>query len=201
MTDINPAADFRFRENKSALLTYLAAGAETLDPGQLLISNGASKHIKWDGRAETIRLTEQWSGGAAAKAFTVTGAKVGDKVQATLKTKPTQAGYISQAVVTDDDEVTVTLSAANTGNDAVVEIEVSTPNKGGVLSVVANEKVIAGAGDIKMRCCISGDINGRYVKISGGSLGSLTVEQINMLRKSGFIVVDTDKLQYAGDGA
>ncbi len=71
--------------------------------------------------AQTIaheKLT--WSGSGASKAFTVSGAKVGDSVFASIETAPTQDAYLVSAKVTAADTVTVVLSAANTSNDAVI---------------------------------------------------------------------------------
>lgn len=64
-----------------------------------------------------------WSGGGASVAHTVTGAKATDIVIATIQTAPTQDAYIKSAAVTDN-TVTVTLSAANTSNDAVIAYQV-----------------------------------------------------------------------------
>lgn len=60
-----------------------------------------------------------WSGGAASAAETVTGALATDIVIATIQSAPTEAAYIASAAVTAN-TVTVTLSAANTSNDAVI---------------------------------------------------------------------------------
>lgn len=60
-----------------------------------------------------------WSGSGASLAVSQPGVLSTDYVIATLETAPTQAAYIASAKATAD-TVTVTLSAANTGNDAVV---------------------------------------------------------------------------------
>ena len=60
-----------------------------------------------------------WSGSGASVGETVTGALATDIVQATIQSAPTQAAYIASAAATAD-TVTITLSAANTSNDAVI---------------------------------------------------------------------------------
>ncbi len=60
-----------------------------------------------------------WSGSGASLATTVTGVASTDIVVATIQTAPTQAAYLVSAAPTTD-TVTVTLSAANTSNDAVI---------------------------------------------------------------------------------
>lgn len=61
----------------------------------------------------------QWSGSGASKAFSVPGVLATDIVVASFLTAPTEAAYIKQVVPTTD-TVTVTLSAANTTNDAKI---------------------------------------------------------------------------------
>lgn len=60
-----------------------------------------------------------WTGGGASVEETVTGALATDIVVATIQSAPTEAAYIASAAVTAD-TVTVTLSDANTSNDAVI---------------------------------------------------------------------------------
>jgi len=60
-----------------------------------------------------------WSGSGASLAITITGAELGDKVQATIESAPTEAAYIKSAKVTAN-TLTITLSAANTSDDAVI---------------------------------------------------------------------------------
>lgn len=60
-----------------------------------------------------------WSGSGASLAATVTGVAATDVVMCTILTAPTQAAYIKEVVPTTN-TITVTLSAANTSNDAVI---------------------------------------------------------------------------------
>ena len=60
-----------------------------------------------------------WSGSGASLATTVTGVLSTDIVVATIQTAPTQAAYLVSAAPTTD-TITITLSAANTGNQAVI---------------------------------------------------------------------------------
>jgi len=63
--------------------------------------------------------TFTWTEGGASKAVTVTGVAATDIVVASFLTAPSQAAYITQVVPTTD-TITVTLSAANTDNDAKI---------------------------------------------------------------------------------
>lgn len=60
-----------------------------------------------------------WSGSGASCAETVTGALATDIVLASIQSVPAQAAYLASVAVTEN-TVTATLSAANTGNDAVI---------------------------------------------------------------------------------
>ena len=60
-----------------------------------------------------------WSGGGASCAETVTGALASDILLVTVQTAPTEAVTLKSAAVTSN-TVTVTLSGANTTNDAVI---------------------------------------------------------------------------------
>ncbi len=64
-----------------------------------------------------------WSGAGTSVATTVTGALASDIVVATIQSAPSEAAYLASAAVTAD-TVTVTLSAANTSNDAVISYQV-----------------------------------------------------------------------------
>ena len=64
-----------------------------------------------------------WSGSGASLATTVTGVAATDVVIATIQTAPTQAAYIVSAAPTTN-TITLTLSAANTSNDAVIAYQV-----------------------------------------------------------------------------
>lgn len=61
-----------------------------------------------------------WSGDGASLVEAVAGVLTTDILVATIETAPTQAAYLKAAEISDDDEVTLTLSAANTSNDAVI---------------------------------------------------------------------------------
>lgn len=66
-----------------------------------------------------------WSGSGATVTHTITGALVGDTVFATIDSAPTQAAYLVSAKITGSNTLTVTLSAANTSNDAVIAYRVT----------------------------------------------------------------------------
>lgn len=63
--------------------------------------------------------TVTWSGGTASKAVTVTGVAATDIVLASFLVTPTEAAYIAKIVPTTN-TITITLSAANTSNDAQI---------------------------------------------------------------------------------
>lgn len=63
--------------------------------------------------------TVTWSGGTATKAVTVTGVAATDIVLASFLATPTQPAYIAKIVPTTN-TITITLSAANTSNDAQI---------------------------------------------------------------------------------
>ena len=63
--------------------------------------------------------TITWSGGGASLATTVTGVASTDIVMASFLVNPTEAAYIAKVVPTTN-TITVTLSAANTSNDAQI---------------------------------------------------------------------------------
>lgn len=63
--------------------------------------------------------TFTWTEGGASKAVTVDGVLPTDIVMASFLVNPTQAAYIAKVVPTTD-TITVTLSAANTSNDAQI---------------------------------------------------------------------------------
>jgi hypothetical protein len=64
-----------------------------------------------------------WTGSGVSKAATVTGVLSTDIVVASIQTAPTQAAYLKSVAPTTD-TVTITLSAANTSNDAVIAYQV-----------------------------------------------------------------------------
>ena len=63
--------------------------------------------------------TVTWTGGTDTKAVTVTGVAATDIVLASFLVAPTQAAYIKKIVPTAN-TITITLSAANTSNDAQI---------------------------------------------------------------------------------
>lgn len=63
--------------------------------------------------------TVTWSGSGASKAFTVTGVAATDIVLVSFLVTPTEGGYITQ-VVPATNTITITLSTANTSNDAQI---------------------------------------------------------------------------------
>ena len=64
-----------------------------------------------------------WSGSGASLATTVAGVAATDIVVATIQLAPTQAAYLVSAAPTLN-TVTLTLSAANTGNNAIIGYQV-----------------------------------------------------------------------------
>ena len=63
--------------------------------------------------------TFTWTGGGASKAVTVDGVAATDIVVASFLVNPTEAAYIAKVVPTTN-TITVTLSTANTSNDAQI---------------------------------------------------------------------------------
>ena len=63
--------------------------------------------------------TFTWTGGGASKAVTVDGVAATDIVVASFLVNPTEAAYIAKVVPTTN-TITVTLSTANTSNDAKI---------------------------------------------------------------------------------
>ena len=63
--------------------------------------------------------TFTWTGGGASVAVTVDGVAATDIVMASFLVSPSEAAYIAKVVPTTD-TITVTLSAANTSNDAQI---------------------------------------------------------------------------------
>lgn len=64
-----------------------------------------------------------WSGSGASLATTVNGVAATDILLCTIQTAPSEAAYLVSAAPTTN-TVTVTLSAANTSNDAVISYQV-----------------------------------------------------------------------------
>ena len=67
--------------------------------------------------------TITWSGGGTSLATTITGLLTTDIVFVSIQGAPTEAAYIVSAAPTAD-TLTITLSAANTSNDAVIAYQV-----------------------------------------------------------------------------
>lgn len=65
-----------------------------------------------------------WTGGLATKATTVTGVLATDIIVASIESAPTEAAYLKEANVAAN-TVNLTLSAANTSNDAVIHYVIS----------------------------------------------------------------------------
>jgi hypothetical protein len=61
-----------------------------------------------------------WSGSGATLNHTVTGALETDIVVATIASAPTQAAYLKEAAISATNTLALELSAANSGNDAVI---------------------------------------------------------------------------------
>lgn len=61
-----------------------------------------------------------WSGSGATLNHTVTGALDTDIVVATIASAPTQAAYLKSATISSANTLALALSAANSGNDAVI---------------------------------------------------------------------------------
>lgn len=64
--------------------------------------------------------TFTWSGGAASVTQTVAGTLTTDIVIASIESAPTESAYLVSAEITAANTLTVTLSAANTSNDALI---------------------------------------------------------------------------------
>jgi len=90
--------------NAAVTLAKLAAG---ITPSHITVYSG--------------RIT--WSGSGASLTTTVTGVLPTDQVVATIRSAPTQAAYIASAI-TNTNQIILTLSAANTSNDAVITYDV-----------------------------------------------------------------------------
>lgn len=109
------AVTFRWSEDLGEWVSALGKNVipdETVGQNQLVPSYRASHVVKYAGEFT-------WSGGGASATETVTGAAATDIVIATIQSAPSEAAYIASAAVTAN-TVTVTLSAANTSNDAVI---------------------------------------------------------------------------------
>lgn len=65
-----------------------------------------------------------WSGGGATLNHTVTGALDTDIVVVTIASAPTQAAYLKKAIISTANTLALELSAANSGNDAVIAYSV-----------------------------------------------------------------------------
>lgn len=61
-----------------------------------------------------------WSGGGTTINHTVAGAQETDIILASIVSAPTQAAYLKEVEITAPNTLTLGLSAANTGNDAVI---------------------------------------------------------------------------------
>ena len=99
--------------------TWSAVGV--VGAGSVLLANLAtgiapSHVVKYAG-------TITWSGSGASLATTITGVAATDILSVTIQTAPTQAAYVKSAAATLN-TVTITLSAANTSNDAVIYYQV-----------------------------------------------------------------------------
>lgn len=103
-----------FQDMNSISTGEIADGAVTL--AKLASGVTPSHVVKYAG-------TITWSGSGASKAATVTGVAATDIVTATIKTAPTEAAYLVSVAPTTN-TITVTLSAANTSNDAVIAYQV-----------------------------------------------------------------------------
>ena len=81
------------------------------------LATGVTSHVV------KFAAEDTWTGSGASKAITVTGALATDIVVATIQSAPSEAAYIASAAVTAN-TVTITLSTANTSNDAVIAYQV-----------------------------------------------------------------------------
>lgn len=93
------------------------------------IANGAVSLAKLDPGIKPSHIVVfsgkiTWSGGLATLNATVTGALTTDIIVASIETAPTQAAYLSRAKISANDTVALTLSAANTSNDAVISYSI-----------------------------------------------------------------------------
>lgn len=122
--------------NSGGVPVYVAVSSDATisNTGALTIANSAITTAKLNDGAVTLAklaagITPQsvckfsakvtWSGSGTTIAPTVAGVVAGDRVIATIQTKPTQAAYLVRATA-GTDSITFELSAANTSNDAVI---------------------------------------------------------------------------------
>ena len=94
-----------------------SSGVSAIGSGKVLLANlgsgiSPSHVVKYAGKIT-------WSGSGASLATTVTGVASTDILICTIQTAPTQAAYLVSCAPTTD-TVTITLSAANTSNQAVI---------------------------------------------------------------------------------
>ena len=97
-------------------------GADAVDGSKIADASVSLEHLD-SGIAPSHVVkyagTFTWIGSGASKAATVSGVAASDVLICSIKTAPTEAGYIKSAIASTD-TITVTLSAANTTNDAVI---------------------------------------------------------------------------------
>lgn len=116
----------------------MSGDATLSNTGALIIANSAVTTAKINNNAVTLaklasgitpshitvyagRIT--WSGSGASLTTTVNGVLATDQVVASIRSAPTQAAYLVSAT-TNNNQVILTLSAANTSNDAVITYNV-----------------------------------------------------------------------------
>ena len=96
----------------SGVVDTTALGANAVTLAKLATGITPSHVVKFAGKIT-------WSGSGASLATTISGIVSTDIVICTIQTAPTQAAYLVSAAPTTD-TLTITLSAANTGNNAVI---------------------------------------------------------------------------------
>jgi len=113
-TNAGTSASPSFQDINEINSAEIADGAITL--AKLATGVKPSHIVKYAGKVT-------WTGGGATKAVTVTGVAATDIVTASIETAPTEAAYIASVAPTTN-TVTITLSTANTSNDAVIAYQV-----------------------------------------------------------------------------
>lgn len=100
-------------------------GSIVTDTGKNIVTVDSSDNVRVSsaGFATVFVGSHTWAGGGVTSAATVTGVLSTDLVIATIRTKPTQSGFI-RGVVPTANTITFELSAANTSNDAVITYQV-----------------------------------------------------------------------------
>ena len=121
---IVPAGSISLTELASGVQTSLGkadTALQTIASGSVVLASLAAGVT----HSHVIKFANKvtWSGSGASLAITVAGVAATDVVMVTIQGAPTEAAHLVSATPTTN-TVTVTLSAANTSNDAVIAYQV-----------------------------------------------------------------------------